>query len=148
MIRRAVAFEADDVAAGLVWMNDTDIDTILSDADLRMCDVAGRSSDDLMFLKANGQGWGKSDQARSMRKACLNANVKPAGIHTCRHTYASLAIMNGTPLMVVAQTLGHTNLAMVSAHYGHLAPSYVRDAIIKGAPRYDVAIDQKIVPLR
>ena len=41
---------------------------------------AGKSSDELMFLKANGQGWGKSDQARSMRRACLNVNVKPAGI--------------------------------------------------------------------
>src|SRR6266403_1317740 len=42
MIRRTVAFEADDVAAGLVWMNDTYIDSVLGDADLRMCDVAGR----------------------------------------------------------------------------------------------------------
>ena len=42
MICRTVAFEADDVAAGLVWMNDTYIDSVLGDADLRMCDVAGR----------------------------------------------------------------------------------------------------------
>jgi hypothetical protein len=42
MIRRAVAFKADDVTARLVWMNDTDIDSVLGDADLRMCVVAGR----------------------------------------------------------------------------------------------------------
>ena len=35
MIRRTVAFEADNVAAGLVWMNDTYIDSVLGDADLQ-----------------------------------------------------------------------------------------------------------------
>jgi hypothetical protein len=31
--------------------------------------------------------------------------------------------------MVVAQALGHADTRMVEKHYGHLAPSYVRDVI-------------------
>ena len=37
--------------------------------------------------------------------------------------------MAGAPLMVVAQALGHADTRMVEKHYGHLAPSYVRDVI-------------------
>ena len=35
----------------------------------------------------------------------------------------------GVPLLVVAQVLGHSDTRMVEKHYGHLAPSYVRDAV-------------------
>ena len=36
--------------------------------------------------------------------------------------------------MVVAKNLGHVSTAMVEAHYGHLATSYVSEAIRKRAP--------------
>jgi hypothetical protein len=38
--------------------------------------------------------------------------------------------------MVVAKNLGHADTRMVEKHYGHLAPSYVADAIRAGAPRF------------
>ena len=44
--------------------------------------------------------------------------------------------MNGAPLMVVAKNLGHTDTRMVEKHYGHLAPSFVADAIRAAAPRF------------
>ena len=44
--------------------------------------------------------------------------------------------MNGVPLMVVAKNLGHVDTKMVERHYGHLAPSFVADAIRAGAPRF------------
>jgi integrase len=56
--------------------------------------------------------------------------------HVLRHTWASLAVMNGVPLLVVARNLGHADTRMVERHYGHLAPSYVADAIRAGAPRF------------
>ena len=31
--------------------------------------------------------------------------------------------------MVSAQVLGHSDTRMVEKHYGHLAPSYVRDVV-------------------
>jgi hypothetical protein len=40
------------------------------------------------------------------------------------------------PLMVVAKNLGHADTRMVERHYGHLAPSFVADAIRAGAPRF------------
>ena len=59
-----------------------------------------------------------------MVEACARAKIKPAvGFHQLRHTWASLAVMNGVPLMVVARNLGHANTRMVEKHYGHLAES-------------------------
>ena len=51
-------------------------------------------------------------------------------------TWASLAVMAGVPLMVVARNLGHVDTRMVEKHYGHLTKSYMVDAIRNGAPKY------------
>jgi hypothetical protein len=44
--------------------------------------------------------------------------------------------MNGVPLMVAPKNLGHLDTRMVEKHYGHLAPSYITQAIHAGAPRF------------
>lgn len=97
--------------------------------------TVGRQGDDLMF----GRQWKKSEQRRPMLAACKNARISPpAGFHILRHTWASHAVMNGTPLLVVAKNLGHSDTRMVEQHYGHLAPSHIADAIRAGGPRYGV----------
>ena len=48
--------------------------------------------------------------------------------HVLRHTWASLAAMNGVPLFDIAQVLGDT-IATVEANYLHLAPGHLRRAI-------------------
>jgi hypothetical protein len=42
--------------------------------------------------------------------------------------------------MVVAKNLGHADTRMVEKHYGHLAPSYIAEAIRAGAPRFSSAV--------
>ena len=103
-----------------------------------------------MFCHSDGGAWQKSEQARPMAEACTRAKIKPAiSFHILRHTWASHAVMNGVPLLVVAKNLGHADTRMVEKHYGHLAPSFIADAIRAGAPRYRVKDDKrKVVPLR
>ena len=48
--------------------------------------------------------------------------------HVLRHTWASLAAMNGVPLLTVAQIMGDT-VATVEAYYAHLSPGHLRAAI-------------------
>ena len=94
---------------------------------------AGRAGNETMFVKASGQAWGKSHQRRPMAEACRRAKISSSmGFHGLRHTWASLAVMNDTPLIVVAKNIGHADTRMVEKHYGHLAPSYVADGIRKG----------------
>ena len=90
-----------------------------------------------MLLKANGGIWRKSHQLRPILEACRRAKIDPPiNFHALRHTWASLATMNGVPLLIVAKNLGHTDTRMVEKHYGHLAPSYIAEAIRAGAPRF------------
>ena len=99
--------------------------------------AAGRSGGELMLRKADGQRWGKSNQARPMADACKRAKIEPAAnFHALRHTWASLAVMAGAPLIVVARNLGHADTRMVEKHYGHLSASYVADEIRRAAPRF------------
>ncbi|RWC92309.1 MAG: site-specific integrase [Mesorhizobium sp.] len=110
--------------------------------------AAGRPADALMFTHADGSAWAKSHQARPMRDACATAQIVPAvGFHQLRHTWASLAVMNGMPLMIVAENLGHTDTRMVEKHYGHLTEDYRDEAIRTSGPRFGVVTTGNVVPL-
>jgi integrase len=86
--------------------------------------------DALLFRREDGGAWGKSHQQRPLLEACANARIQPpASFHILRHTYASQRIMNGAPLIVIAQALGHGDTRMVEKHYGHLARGYVQQVI-------------------
>jgi integrase len=95
-----------------------------------------------------GREWGKNDHAKLVVAAYARAGIEGANFHTLRHTWASLSVMGGVPLMVVARNLGHVDTRMVEQHYGHLAPSYVAEAIRAGAPRFGTAAPSKVVGLR
>jgi integrase len=108
--------------------------------------TAGRAGSEFLFHR-DGAPWGKSHQQRPLADACRAAKVTPsAAFHTLRHTYASLMVMDSVPLMVVARNLGHADTRMVEKHYGHLATSYVREAI-RAAKPLGIGDSAKVVPL-
>jgi integrase len=110
--------------------------------------AVGRAGPESMFLKDDGQPWKKDHQKVPMAEANKRSGITPPiNFHGLRHTWASHAVMNGVPLMVVAKNLGHSDTRMVEKHYGHLAPSYVADAIRAGAPRFGVAEDTNVYAL-
>jgi hypothetical protein len=49
--------------------------------------------------------------------------------------------------MVVARNLGHADTRMVERHYGHLAPSFIADAIRAAAPKFGIKPETKLVPI-
>jgi integrase len=109
---------------------------------------AGRAGSETMLLKGAGGPWLKSHQKRPMIEACKRAKISPPiGIHGLRHTWASLAVMNAVPLLVVARNLGHADTRMVEKHYGHMAPSFIADAIRAGAPRFGFKPNPKVATL-
>jgi integrase len=122
---------------------------ILADEGVRLFGqwCAGRGSDELVFRTEFGQPWGPSLQCTRIHEACKRAGITGATFHTLRHTYASLSIMAGVPLLVVARNLGHADTRMCELHYGHLAPSYETEAIRAGAPTFGLEPDRVIAPL-
>jgi integrase len=108
----------------------------------------GRAGSEIMLLRADGGPWLKSHQCAMMAEASQRAKITPpVNFHALRHTWASLATMAGMPLMVVGKNLGHRDTRMVEMHYGHLAPSYVADAVREHAPRFGFKPDKKITTL-
>jgi integrase len=109
---------------------------------------AGRASTEWIRVKRDAGKWQESHQTRPMKQACVQAGIAPvASFHTLRHTYASLSVMAGAPLLVVATNLGHSDTRMVEKHYGHLAVDYVAREIRKAAPRFELPTETNIVPL-
>jgi integrase len=91
---------------------------------------------DTARMKDKGE-WRPAEQGRLMAEAVARANISlPISFHGLRHTWASLATMAGVPLMVVAKNLGHVDTRMVEIQYGHLAPSFIVDAIRSRAPKF------------
>jgi integrase len=109
---------------------------------------AGRSGHQLMFQHEDGSPWQASEQGRPMAEAAQRAKLKHVSFHILRHTWASLAAMNGVPMTVIAANLGHSGTRTTEKHYAHLAPSHIRDAIRAGAPKYGLADKRRVVPLR
>jgi integrase len=110
--------------------------------------TARLSPRDRLLPKSDGGKWGATHQARPMKAACGGARIDPpANFHSLRHTYASHTIQNGAPLLVVAQNLGHADTRMVEKHYGHLAKSYVADAIRAAAPRFGIVAAGNVVAI-
>jgi integrase len=111
--------------------------------------AASRRGDELMFKREDGSPWRTSHQIRPLLRACEGAGVAPAiSFHILRHTYASLLVMAGAPLQVVAHNLGHADTRMTERHYAHLASSYIADTIRALSPRLGVVEPTNVVPLR
>jgi integrase len=110
--------------------------------------TAGKSGDAVLLMRADGLPWKPAHQARRMTEACKRAKIAPpVSFHVLRHTWASLAVMAGAPLMVVARNLGHADTRMVERHYGHLAPSYIADAIRAAGPKFGIKPEPKVVSI-
>ncbi len=110
--------------------------------------TAGRAGSAALFVKDRGEIWQPSHQAAPMDDANERAKIDPPiNFHGLRHTWASHAVMNGVPLMIVARNLGHSDTRMVEKHYGHLAQSYVADAIKANAPRFGAGEPSNVVAI-
>jgi integrase len=107
--------------------------------------TAGRAGSELLL----GRDWKKANQSEPMKAACKRAKIDPPiGFHGLRHSWASLSVMNGAELMVVAKNLGHSDTRMVEKHYGHLADGYVKRRIRETAPSFGMVKPSNVVGAR
>jgi integrase len=57
------------------------------------------------------------------RKFIERHDLKPLRLHDLRHLHATWLILNGVPLKVVSERLGHSKISTTSDIYGHVLPS-------------------------
>jgi integrase len=55
--------------------------------------------------------------------------IPGAGLHTLRHSAASVMLTHGIPLKVVSEILGHSSITITGDVYGHVAPDVSREAV-------------------
>jgi integrase len=110
--------------------------------------TAGRDGTDFIFTRPSGLPWARGDQLQLMRAACEAARLKEINFHALRHSYASLLVMAGVPMMVVARNLGHSDTKMTEVHYAHLAQNHIAESIRRLAPEIGFGADSNVTRLR
>lgn len=101
----------------------------------------GRPPGERMFLRKDGEPWGRSHQSRRMKDASESAEIDPpATFHELRHTYASHYLMNGGDLTGLAHQLGHADTRMTTRHYAHLADRWRAEQARQHVPNFGDAV--------
>ena len=110
--------------------------------------TAGQTGRELIFQRASGRPWRKSEQARPMLAACIAAKIDPPiSFHGLRHTYGSLLALQNVPLQIISATMGHADTRMTERHYAHLSPDHVADEVRKHLPTF-IRRKSKVVRLK
>lgn len=88
-----------------------------------------------LLPRADGDRWGKSEQARPFKRAAALAGLSTsASFYTLRHSHISRAIEAGMPLSLLAENCG-TSLTMIQRNYAKVLASTRRETIEATSPR-------------
>jgi integrase len=82
-----------------------------------------------VFTTEFGEPCDPRNAFRALKVAADRAGPPNAGLHTLRHSAASVMLTHGVPLKVVSEILGHSSIAITGDVYGHVAPDVSREAV-------------------
>ena len=83
----------------------------------------GTPEDDRIFTNELGRPLFPTSITQWMGKFIKRTGLPPSSVHSLRHTYASLLIAEGTPIVVVSNNLGHAQASTTSDIYSHVIAS-------------------------
>ena len=80
----------------------------------------------LLFCSLAGEPLEPASVRQSLRRCAARAGIsKRVHPHGLRHTLAAELALEGVPVHVIQQTLGHSNVSVTSRYINHLAPHEV-----------------------
>jgi integrase len=82
-----------------------------------------------VFTTDTGEPYDPRNALRALKVAATRIGLPHAGLHTLRHSAASVMLTHGVPLKVVSGILGHSAIAITGDVYGHVAPVVSRGAM-------------------
>jgi len=101
------------------------IDTVRAEAAVRGQEATW------LFPSQSGYLLNSSMVRHPLRRVLRGAGItRRFRVHDLRHTFASLAIQRGVPLVIVSRQLGHGSVAITDSVYGHLDPEATRAAAV------------------
>ena len=91
---------------------------------IQQCLATGRTfdSDTLIFVDTNGVPVKPDRITRTFARLSEEAGLPHIRLHDLRHTWATLALRNGTHPKIVQERLGHTNISTTLNTYSHVTP--------------------------
>lgn len=110
--------------------------------------------DDLVFTTIDFGPLHPSTLDHAFNRMVLKAGVKPIRFHDLRHTFATLALLQGTDAKIISEALGHSSVAFTLDTYSHIISGMqedmarrINDVIPSGvAPDYLAGFNTKITP--
>lgn len=107
-----------------------------------------KKPDDFLLVKEDGGQWGKNHHAKPM-KAAVAAAALPKGTnaYALRHTYISMALLNGVNIKLVADNCG-TSVRMIEKHYAKFLNQDRRRLFNKALPSFGFKDDGKVRAIR
>jgi integrase len=89
----------------------------------------------VLLPRADGDRWGKSEQARPFKRAAALAGLPAsASFYSLRHSHISRAIESGMPLSLLAENTG-TSLSMIQRNYAKVLAATRREVLQATAPK-------------
>jgi integrase len=88
----------------------------------------GQNTMRLVFLNSVGNPLDAKYVDSRLKELMIRAGLKPMSFHKLRHTAASLLLAGGSPLSVVRDQLGHSQITLTANIYGHAVPTALKQA--------------------
>jgi integrase len=82
-----------------------------------------------VFATDIGEPCDPRNALRALTTTARRAGLEGVGLHTLRHSAASVMLSERIPLNVVSQILGHSGISITADVYGHIAPDVSRSAL-------------------
>lgn len=116
-------FTKTDAGNRLIPMNNTSFSLINS--------LKSKSSDEnsYVFENKNGNVISPHNLEKKFNKILKNCNIEKTGLHTLRHTFASMLFKKGVDVKTVSEILGHADVRITYNTYIHLIKEQKHDAV-------------------
>ena len=90
------------------------------------------AADPYVFTTELGEPCDPRNPLRALKAAAKRVGLPSSvGLHTLRHSAASMMLSAGVPLKVVSEVFGHANVAITGDTYGHVSPEVSRQALTR-----------------
>ncbi len=86
------------------------------------------NKDNFVFTDELGNHLSKATLYENLKRCAKGAGIPDTRFHDLRHTYATLALEQGTDIKTVSSNLGHATVAFTLDVYGHVTEQMQRDS--------------------
>jgi integrase len=94
---------------------------------------AGYRDLDLVFCHVDGKPLNPATASRNFDALVKASGLPKITLHGLRHSWATLALLDGIPAKIVAEVLGHSSTRVTEDVYQHVTPGMQADAVARVA---------------